>query len=157
MRVRHSAWSWLNEIDPLDSVAGNTLIGMFTRLIFRNPFHVALAAIQFQVSSHGFQVTSRVKSRESRTPRAPSLCPYRPNAAVSSTMSRLAAPDLRLATSDLRLGTCDLELVSLGFISLVTLPEIEAGAREVNRVLADLLAQQPPRRAVLVARHDETA
>src|SRR5947208_10559204 len=30
---------------PLDSVAGNTLIGMFTRLIFRKPFQVALAAM----------------------------------------------------------------------------------------------------------------
>src|SRR4051812_16678812 len=45
MRVWHSPWSWLKEIDPLDSVAGNTLIGMFTRLIFRKPFHVARAAI----------------------------------------------------------------------------------------------------------------
>ena len=35
MRVWHSAWSWLNEIEPLDSVAGNTLIGMLTRLILR--------------------------------------------------------------------------------------------------------------------------
>jgi hypothetical protein len=34
MRVWHSPWSWLTEIEPLDSVAGNTLIGMFTRLIF---------------------------------------------------------------------------------------------------------------------------
>src|SRR5262252_3167361 len=45
MRVRHSPWSWLNEIVPLDSVAGNTLTGMFTRLTFRKPFHVARAAI----------------------------------------------------------------------------------------------------------------
>src|SRR5206468_3228268 len=45
MRVRHSPCSWLNEIVPLASVAGNTLIGMFTRLIFRKPFHVARAAI----------------------------------------------------------------------------------------------------------------
>src|SRR5712691_8905695 len=45
MRVWHSPCSWLNEIEPLDSVAGNTLIGMFTRLIFRKPFHVARAAI----------------------------------------------------------------------------------------------------------------
>src|SRR5437763_15463551 len=30
---------------PLDSVAGNTLIGMFTRLTLRKPFHVARAAI----------------------------------------------------------------------------------------------------------------
>src|SRR5256885_12263674 len=45
MRVWHSPWSWLNEMVPADSVAGNTLIGMFTRLIFRNPFHVARAAI----------------------------------------------------------------------------------------------------------------
>jgi hypothetical protein len=33
------------EIVPLDSVAGNTLIGMFTRLIFRKPFQVARAAM----------------------------------------------------------------------------------------------------------------
>src|SRR6186713_1002135 len=45
MRVWHSPWSWLNEIVALDSVAGNTLIGMLTRLTRRNPFHVALAAI----------------------------------------------------------------------------------------------------------------
>jgi hypothetical protein len=35
----------LKEIEPLDSVAGNTLIGMFTRLIFRKPFQVARALI----------------------------------------------------------------------------------------------------------------
>src|SRR5437763_6960549 len=45
MRVWHSPWSWLNEIVALDSVAGNTLIGMFTRLILRKPFQVARAAI----------------------------------------------------------------------------------------------------------------
>src|SRR5918993_3678447 len=45
MRVWHSPWSWLNEIVPLDSVAGNTLMGMFTRLTFKKPFQVALAAI----------------------------------------------------------------------------------------------------------------
>src|SRR6516225_1579632 len=45
MRVWHSPWSWLNEIVALDSVAGNTLMGMFTRLILRYPFQVALAAI----------------------------------------------------------------------------------------------------------------
>src|SRR2546422_5351891 len=50
MRVWHSPWSWLNEIVPLDSVAGNTLIGMFTRLIFRNPFQVARAAIALPLS-----------------------------------------------------------------------------------------------------------
>src|SRR5438445_12014244 len=50
MRVWHSAWSWLNEIVPLDSVAGNTLIGMFTRLIFRKPFQVARAAIELVAS-----------------------------------------------------------------------------------------------------------
>src|SRR4029453_15329838 len=45
MRVWHSPWSWLNEIDPLDSVAGNTLMGMFTRLILRKPFQVARGAM----------------------------------------------------------------------------------------------------------------
>src|SRR5436309_6569176 len=45
MRVWHSPWSWLKEIVPLDSVAGNTLMGMFTRLIFRKPFQVAREAI----------------------------------------------------------------------------------------------------------------
>jgi hypothetical protein len=35
----------LNEIVLLDSVAGNTLMGMFTRLTFKNPFQVALAGI----------------------------------------------------------------------------------------------------------------
>src|SRR4029077_6532695 len=43
MRVRHSPCSWLKEIVEPDSVAGNTLMGMFTRLIFRKPFHVARA------------------------------------------------------------------------------------------------------------------
>src|SRR6188474_758965 len=51
MRVWHSPCSWLNEIVPLDSVAGNTFIGMFTRLTFRKPFHVALAAIKSTVVS----------------------------------------------------------------------------------------------------------
>src|SRR5918996_6267274 len=45
MRVWHSAWSWLKEILAADSVAGNTLTGMLTRLTLRNPFHVGRAAI----------------------------------------------------------------------------------------------------------------
>src|SRR5580765_2171634 len=45
MRVLHSPWSWLNESVALDSVAGNTLMGMFTRLTFRYPFQVARAAM----------------------------------------------------------------------------------------------------------------
>src|SRR5260370_34521447 len=56
MRVWHSPCSWLNAIEPLDSVAGNNLIGMFTRLIVRKPFHVARAAIQSHVPSREFQV-----------------------------------------------------------------------------------------------------
>src|SRR5205085_12026116 len=36
---------------PLDSVAGNTLIGMFTRLILRKPFQVARAAILLTLRS----------------------------------------------------------------------------------------------------------
>src|SRR6185295_13878627 len=40
MRVWHSAWSWLKEMVSEDSVAGNTLTGMLTRLTFRNPFQV---------------------------------------------------------------------------------------------------------------------
>src|SRR5215472_12744836 len=46
MRVWHSPWSWLNEIVALDSVAGNTLMGMFTRLTLRYPFQVARAAMR---------------------------------------------------------------------------------------------------------------
>jgi hypothetical protein len=45
MRVWHSAWSWLNDSVAADSVAGNTRIGMFTRLTFRKPFHVERTAI----------------------------------------------------------------------------------------------------------------
>src|SRR5262245_42967933 len=115
MRVRHSPWSWLNEIDPLDSVAGNTLIGMFTRLIFRKPFHVARAAIGL------------FYRRNRGTPKGvPCPSTSRPRA-----LSR--------------------------FVPLVVLAEIEAGAGEMNGMLRDLVAQQPPRGAVLVARHDETA
>src|SRR3954463_15923711 len=45
MRVLHSPCSWLKlSVAPV-SVAGNTLIGMFTRLILRYPFHVGRAAI----------------------------------------------------------------------------------------------------------------
>src|SRR5919205_1214690 len=40
MRVWHSAWSWLKLIVAAESVAGNTRMGMLTRLTFRNPFHV---------------------------------------------------------------------------------------------------------------------
>src|SRR5262245_56812051 len=63
MRVWHSPWSWLKEIDPLDSVAGNTLIRMFTRLIFRKPFQVARAAtisLQSSVGSLSRQSNSAV-------------------------------------------------------------------------------------------------
>src|SRR5262245_50659102 len=45
MRVLHSPCSWLNEIVALDSVAGNTLMGMVTRLTLRWPFQVARAAM----------------------------------------------------------------------------------------------------------------
>src|SRR5262249_46385884 len=96
MRVWHSAWSWLNEIVPLDSVAGNTLIGMFTRLILRKPFQVARAAIQGV---------------------------YR----------------------------------TLDFVSFVPVTEIEAGTGEVDVVAADFLAEELPRRAVILDGHDETA
>src|SRR4029450_10931378 len=46
MRVWHSAWSWLKLIVAAESVAGNTRIGMFTRLILRKPFQVGRAGIQ---------------------------------------------------------------------------------------------------------------
>src|SRR6476661_10028432 len=46
MRVWHSPWSWLKLIVAAESVAGKTRTGMLTRLIFMNPFHVGLAAIQ---------------------------------------------------------------------------------------------------------------
>src|SRR6187549_3395036 len=45
MRVWHSAWSWLNEMAAADSVAGNTLTGMLTRLTFRKPFQVGRAGM----------------------------------------------------------------------------------------------------------------
>jgi hypothetical protein len=45
MRVWHAAWSWLKLMVAAESVAGNTRTGMFTRLIFRKPFQVGLAAI----------------------------------------------------------------------------------------------------------------
>jgi hypothetical protein len=35
----------INEIVRLDSVAEDTLIGMFTRMIFRKPFEVARGAM----------------------------------------------------------------------------------------------------------------
>src|SRR5689334_24208942 len=47
MRVWHSAWSWLKLSVAPASVAGNTLIGMLTRLILRYPFQVGLAGIRF--------------------------------------------------------------------------------------------------------------
>src|ERR1051326_5084224 len=45
MRVRHSPWSWLKLSVAAVSVAGNTLIGMLTRLILRYPFHVGRAGM----------------------------------------------------------------------------------------------------------------
>src|SRR3954452_20286197 len=50
MRVWHSPWSWLKLMVAAESVAGNTLTGMFTRLIFRNPFQVGRAAITHLLS-----------------------------------------------------------------------------------------------------------
>ena len=55
MRVRHSPCSWLKEIVAPDSVAGNTLIGMFTRLTFRKPFQVARAPMVLQAPGSGLQ------------------------------------------------------------------------------------------------------
>src|SRR5882724_13289308 len=46
MRVWHSPCSWLKLSVAPASVAGNTLIGMLTRLILRYPFHVGRAAIK---------------------------------------------------------------------------------------------------------------
>ena len=45
MRVWHSPWSWLKLSVAPASVAGKTFTGMFTRLIFRYPFHVGRAAM----------------------------------------------------------------------------------------------------------------
>src|SRR5687767_13044401 len=45
MRVLHSRWSWLKAMVAADSVAGNTLTGIVTRLTLRWPFHVGRAAI----------------------------------------------------------------------------------------------------------------
>src|SRR5204863_8654824 len=71
MRVRHSPCSWLNEIEPLDSVAGNTLIGMFTRLIFRKPFQVGRAAMAYlllaQEPVKKYDVERRTRSTRSKT------------------------------------------------------------------------------------------
>ena len=49
MRVWHSACSWLKLMVAAESVAGNTRIGMFTRLIFRKPFQVGRAAMPFSL------------------------------------------------------------------------------------------------------------
>src|SRR5262245_14438398 len=45
IRVWHSPWSWLKLNVAPASVAGNTLIGMLTRLILRYPFQVGRAGI----------------------------------------------------------------------------------------------------------------
>src|SRR5687768_17793786 len=45
IRERHSRCSWLKLTVAAASVAGNTRMGMFTRLILRYPFHVGRAAI----------------------------------------------------------------------------------------------------------------
>jgi hypothetical protein len=45
----------------------------------------------------------------------------------------------------------------LRFIPLIVRPEVEAGTREMYRVFADFVAQEPPRGAVFVPRHVETA
>src|SRR3989442_13461242 len=128
MRVWHSPWSWLKAIVPLDSVAGNTLIGMFTRLIFRKPFQVARAAITVSYrlnsgSPEGWDGAPRNLAPRTFAPRTSHVAPSHP-------------------------------LLSL--IPLVVGPEVQTGAGEMNRVLADLVAQQPPRRAVFVARDCET-
>src|SRR5438034_6470903 len=71
MRVWHSPWSWLKEIVPLDSVAGNTLIGMFTRLIFRKPFQVGRAAMAYLLSAQEpvkkYDVERRTRRTRSKT------------------------------------------------------------------------------------------
>src|SRR6185436_3353982 len=46
---------------------------------------------------------------------------------------------------------------ALRLVPLVVVAKVQPGAGEVNRVLADLVTQQPPRRAVLVPRHGEAA
>src|SRR5216684_7597782 len=108
MRVWHSPCSWLNAIEPLDSVAGNTLIGMFTRLIFRKPFHVARAAIQSHVPSREFQVRKfqvagskfQVASSKSQVTGRKSRVASRKQAALNPIGRWSPALD------DLRLTTC---------------------------------------------------
>src|SRR4030095_15653869 len=82
MRVWHSPWSWLKEIVPADSVAGNTLIGMFTRLIFRNPFQVARAAIVALLSVDTPEIW-RLVGRAGLQPRLEVPLKQRPDAAPS--------------------------------------------------------------------------
>src|SRR5690348_9095269 len=57
MRVWHSAWSWLKLMVAAESVAGNTLTGMFTRLIFMKPFQVGRAAME-ELSTESVSVPS---------------------------------------------------------------------------------------------------
>src|SRR6266511_4568084 len=61
--------------------------------------------------------------------------------------------DYRLRTNDSRLTTIPVSR----FIPFVVEPEVEAGPREMNRVLADLVPQDTTGRPVLVARHFEKA
>src|SRR5437867_6833175 len=112
MRVRHSPCSWLNEIVAPDSVAGNTLTGMLTRLTFRKPFHVARAAM---------------------SPPLIGLSPPDSTPAVD----HLHGPGQRASDH----------------VAVVVGSKIQARARELKLVLRDLVAQQPPRCAVVLRRH----
>jgi hypothetical protein len=64
-----------------------------------------------------------------------------------------AANDQRLRTNDLRLRTSQ----SLRLIPLVVRAQVQPGAGEMDRVLADLVAEQAAGLAVLVAGDVETA
>src|SRR4051812_27359891 len=82
---------------PADSVAGNTLIGMFTRLIFRKPFHVARAVT-------GPPGNSELKTRKSELTRESGTLPAH---SVQSRVSartpgryRLSAPFKRVMRSE---------------------------------------------------------
>ena len=80
-----------------------------------------------------------------------------PTPTRTKTFPNLAGPHLRLQLLRALRSSVDSRTRMSNFVTLVVPSQIEPRPREMNRVRADLVAQQPPRGRVVLARHNQTA
>src|SRR5437588_2844165 len=109
---------------PLDSVAGNTLIGMFTRLTLRKPFHVARAAIMCPFSH--FHVSAHCRNVRTPTACATKVAPYLPFA-LALCPSPFALRPLPFVLCPFALCPLPDSEVSLHVVAFVVRAQLQAG------------------------------